>query len=163
MDIIPIGSTHIDWQAYMSFCKEVNGHSPTRKLDQSDTKLIEQLAFVVSLSELANKDHTPVNALKNCQVFMDYISLSFIFYKSNLDSHGNLHKFEFLNQIILLSGTLREWKDTIIVSLIPQAKKEHREAYGKVLLYMEINGYRLLFNNYKKIMQEDGTFILENK
>jgi len=163
MDIICLTKTQINWTDYISMCKHINGHAPTRQLDKSNIKLIEELALISSLSELSGKDHTPVSSIEKSQVFMVCISLSFLIFNIETEICGSLKHFELSNQTILLSGTLRDWLDTIVFNLTPQQNKIQRELFGRILIFLEDNGYKLVFNSYSKNMLKDGTFTLERK
>ena len=163
MDIVCLAKTKINWTDYIALCKMKTGSAPTRQLDKSNIKLIEDLALISSLSELAGKNYTPVNAVQKSEIFLDSIFLAFLVFDFDTNICGTLNCFKLLNQTILLSGTLKQWKDTIVFNLTPEQDKDQRELFGRILVFLESNGYKLIFNKYSKNTLKDGTFTLESK
>lgn len=162
MEFIQLTKTTVDWNAYMSFCKKCINEVPIKSLDSSPIKFNEDLAFITSLSELANKDLTPINAIRSQEIFRSCIYISYLTFKLLSNNYGNLRKIELSNQFIYIYGSLRDWKDTIVLNLTEHATKEEREFYSAILLDLEFKGYTLIFDTHRKVLK-DGYIILEEK
>lgn len=163
-----IGLTRIDWPKYMGFCSEVYNTTPTRELDSSKLKFNEQLAFPLTLNELAGASVEPIKTIRNGGLYLETISAVFI---SKLEEgevfplFGCVDKFDLPNHGILLSGTIRQWKDTVVTNLSFK-NDEHlmrRKFFGRILGIFEAHDFRLVWDNYAKERLSDSTIILKEK
>jgi hypothetical protein len=163
MDFIQIAKTNIDWNAYMLFCKQHTNNAPIKNLDTSKTRFNEDLAFIASLSELSEKTTSPINAIRGNDVYKQYISICYLFFECELYNYGSLRRLDLTTQFTLVTGSIWEWKETIILNLTEESTRKQKEIYGKLLLDFETKGYSLIFDTHRKILCRDGLIILEEK
>ena len=165
MKIDLIGFTHIDWAKYLSFCKEVYGNVPTRKLDSSKLKFNEQLTFPFTLNELRGFNKEPVETIRGGGLYMDTVSILFMADKIDFDWYGAVRKFDLPNQSALLVGTLREWKDTVQTNLSfsDDYNRKRRQFFNQLLGVFEAYDFRLIWDNYSRERLPDKTVILKEK
>jgi len=165
MRIELIGFTNIDWTKYMSFCKEKLGEAPTRNLDASKLRFNEQLTFALTLNEIAGRTSEPFKTIRDGNLNLDAISIVFIASEIEFEWYGSIKKVDLLNQISLLSGTLREWKDTIVsnLSLDSDNEKHRRIFFMLVLSIFEEHDFKAVWGNYSRVNLEDGTVCLKEK
>lgn len=165
MRIELIGVTTIDWNKYISFCMENGASAPTRNLDSCKYKFNEQLAFVLTLQELINPNFEPIKTIRQGTTHLDTLSFIFITDSVNFPWFGCIRKFDLQNHICLLSGTLREWKDTIVTNLsfLEGVHKIRRQFFATLLYTFEQNGYHLVWDSYSKELLEDGSLVLKEK
>ena len=160
-----IGATHLEWAKYVSFCKEELGEAPTRSLDTSKLKFNEQLTFALTLNEIAGRVAEPFKTIRDGSLNLDAISIVFVSSGINFEWYGSIKKVDLLNQISLLSGTLREWKDTVVSNLSLDARNEkHRRIFFmRVLSIFEEYDFKAVWSNYGRNILEDGTLCLKEK
>jgi len=165
MRIDLIGFTHLDWPKYISFCKDTTGDTPTRTLDQTKMVFNEQLSFALSLNELAGRKYEPIKTIRDGNLNLDASSVILIAERIDFEWYGSIKKFDLLNQISLLVGTIREWKDTVVsnMGLTSDYEKNRREFFRIVLGIFEAYEFKLLWENYRRVKLEDGTWCLKEK
>jgi len=165
MRIDLIGFTHIDWAKYLGFCKEVYGKIPTRGIDSSALKFNEQLTFPLTLNEIMGMKDEPIRCIRGGGLYMDTVSILFMANSLDFDWYGSIRKFDLPNQTALLIGTLREWKDTVITNLFfkDDYNKKRRQFFNQILGVFESYDFRLVWDNYARVSQPDGTITLEEK
>ena len=63
----------------------------------------------------------------------------------------------------VVSGTLNEWRDAVIVFCEPGTPKTIRELFNDVKAMLDQLGLADIFHGYSAVSQRDGTFALEYK
>jgi len=165
MEIVWVSESRINWPKYLEFCKTSNNGYPTRTLDNSSLKFNEPLTYALTLNELTGRTEEPMRTIRNGHLFLEAINISILVDEINKGWYASISKIDLSNQLYLLYGTLRKWKDTIRTNLIFKEDEEQvrRTLFGTLLLEFEAHGYGLIWDSYAKTMLPDGTFILEEK
>jgi hypothetical protein len=171
--VIPISMTQVDWPSYLRFCIDTTGRSISRDLDAANVELKGPFAFIASLSSFKGDSIHPNNAVRGAGFLLRHFSFGFLVTctescRADIQSVSELsidqgyHKDIGGEQLYLMSGTLFQWRSTIIENLSkPNCNSEIREVLNKVILLLEQAGLVDLFSTFKKRAQRDDTFILE--
>jgi hypothetical protein len=166
----PLALTQIDWDTYINFFQEVIGRSPTHDLDAHLMQVGELDSFIASLAVGID----PRQALRNNNTVLKHVSAGFM---TNATSEtirvimetgiagitytdyarGNPRFFS------ILSGTVEDWKNTILSLCTPATSFEVRFVVNSCCLYLEKASLFEVFGNYGKDTLSDKTFILRRK
>jgi hypothetical protein len=161
--IRPLCIPQTNWQAFIGACQAVLGYSPTRGLDEGIfPKHNDPPAFLGCL-DLENK---PLEALQKRELYK-HVSLSFIGDFSNteilyLTKYTNLNIYYrglYDEHIGILSGTLDQWLDSILIGCSARVEKPMREIMNETYDQFCVLGFKSIFKTRKK-QYVDGTFIL---
>lgn len=169
-DLIPIAMTRVAWGDYIKFVEKYLGYSPTRGLDDFNIKVTEPKAYLATL-DLQNQ---PNKQLSNYDATWEHVHYSFmlkisrslvlsfmlaaprckIVYYSIPDSD---------DMLLLLSGSMGEWYETLILGCRDLVKSKIRIIYNHILQYFEQAGFKSIWSDFEKHTQVDNTFILKRK
>ena len=128
MKVVPIVAPQIDWFNYITETQQSIGRSPTRSLDRAGIVVGNFQSFLQSLGEFQFSDTNPVPYLRSTQVDPVLDMLSFVFLVQADDSIiMEVLKYTRVNILatadrvdtLMMSGTLRQWRDTIRAALNP--------------------------------------------
>lgn len=171
MEIFPIGSTKIQFPAFLLAAKNALGRSVSVAGDAAG--LSGSAAFLTALG--AMKDDT----LKASQILRDAGSLLRHLYYSFIILADRETVFELIQETRLsvtsveslsrgvrfgiVSGTLEEWRTAIINCCSLTCEPELRAFLSKVFPFFERDGLGLLWSEYLKRTHTDGTLLLEWK
>ena len=73
---------------------------------------------------------------------------------------GSVSFFTVKEGAYILSGSIDSWRQVLIEGLSPNSITETRRALGFIFSYIKDAGFSELFDNYQRVPQDDGTFIL---
>lgn len=171
----PLILSNVDWTNFIKNVAELVGYSPTRGLDASGLKLGYYTRFIVALGEFqSGKEEKPLDVLHNSDYILRHLSFSFLISGSSslvfrvmelTDLDVLTAKGKDKGRVAVVSGTLKQWKEAIIVCLDQKLVKnfELRWVFNQILDYLYQAGLRNIFDNYRKKGLEDQTFLLEFK
>lgn len=165
-----LSQTVIDFEMLKLTCKNVDLR-PEYVITQYPVSFstdAKYLLYLTSLSGLSIKE--PKTALRN----LPYFILRFLSYTIMIACDKNISsefsrgsKCDLITvehrdmYLILATGNLSEWLDTIIMNSNKQS--DLLLLMDKLILFFEKRGLGDLFFKYKKLPQKDGTFLLEKK
>jgi len=167
MDVKPLAITQVDWPGYIDFCIQHTGKSPTHNLDAFYMKPDNLGAFMASLQD----GRDPRQILRHEARVLNHISLSFMIHCS-FDTLAEIVTWDLStlyytagrnDALIIASGSMKQWKEAILLVCIPGTDFESRAIMNKCLLFMEKAGLSEVFGSCKKESLQDETFILKEK
>jgi len=166
MEVRPLGITQIDWPSYIDLFKATIGKSPTDNLDAYYMKPDSLAAFMASLYDGMD----PRQVLRTIPNVLGHVFASFMIESCSLmmqqAAGWGLHCITYPTHrggLIIASGSIKEWKDTIAGACQDQAQPEEREAMSKCLSYLERAGFKEVFSGYRKEPHRDGSIVLREK
>jgi len=166
MDVYPLQMGQVDWEIYIKVVKDFLGESPTRGIDQNNIDTKNPIAFLKTL-DFGNQ---PLNAM--CQehlynhLFFSFIAIIDGFVLADISSRTDLSSVyaEKRNKImVLLSGTLYQWKRGIIQASSKFALTETRKLINEIHTRFEAAGFGEIWNDYEFIPFRDGTVICKGR
>lgn len=166
IEIYPLQIGKIDWRQYVDVCQSFLGESPTRGIDAAGIDLENPIAFLKTL-DFGNK---PVNAIAQEHLY-NHIFFSFILI-TNLPTIAQISErssvsLAFVEKrskaLCLLSGTLKQWKESLVCSCHKLAETEVREVANELYLKFEAAGFGEIWTEYRHTPERDGTFSLTRK
>ena len=176
--VIPLTAPNIAWGTFIKDIAELTSHSPTRGIDSSNYKLSDYGKYIVALGEFqSGNEEKPLQILNNSDHLLDHLFFSFLFFGPSILTFKIM---EFTNLFVIstrtkekgrasiVSGTLRQWKQSIFICLQSQTSwikipKEIRLTFHNCMDFFVRFGLGNIFDNYRKIKLDDGTFLLEKK
>ena len=163
-EIYPLSITQVEWGTFVNVCRDHLGYSPTRGIDACHLDLKDPAAYLGCL----DMENHPLVSLRHEGPQHDHVSMSFIMV---LDDEGLLlvvgtplkvlYKTHHRRHVAIVTGTMEQWKRTIVYACRVDAPRERRLIMNQVLRYFEQGGFREVFSTYSKHEQVDGTFILK--
>jgi hypothetical protein len=166
-EIYPLAITQGNWSVFIDTCQRILGHSPTRGIDLCHLEVGDPAAFLGSLT----MENTPLETLREGGGVFAHFMSSFLLVADSLAvcelartclrmwwQKGRRRD----EHIIVVSGTMAEWKDAILQGCRTDAEIELRWIMNHVVMQFEQTGLREVFNGYRKKQLLDETFILES-
>lgn len=168
MQVIPVVAPNINWEEFVAVVNVTLGRSPTDSLDAAGIAPGTLKTFIAALGEFEHQGTTPVPYLRSrsCDKALEHISFSFIIIDADICGILRLNKLSLLSAtpgVTLMSGTLRQWRETLIEG--SRARNDHhtRLILNEVSRHFLRFGLSDLFAEYEIVDLRDGTFALENK
>lgn len=166
--VIPLLIPNIAWEVYLQTILESSGHSPTSSIDNSTIKLADFAKYIVSLDEFQNGIDASVDALeilRNETNPLNHLFFSFLIVSSKASifkimESTDLSVISRKGKISVISGTLFQWRNALISQ---QKSKETRLIFNQCLSFFAKMGLSNIFDNYRKCILKDNTFLLEYK
>lgn len=167
--ITPLAITQVEWRTYIKFVEDVLGCNPTRGLGSTIIELNTPAAYLATL-DLENR---PLNQLRSGAFInntFDHLHVSFI---AELDTdvlHTVLTTFPNLDYItkkakktylVIISANMSIWYQTIVKALKPNQEYEIREIFKIILVWFDNFGFKDVWSEYDRKIQQDGTIILQ--
>lgn len=175
-EVILISRVEVDWPTLRKNISVVLNRSPSDFIAQSPVKFTpaaEYLIFAAYLKyEFKNKD--PLQILRTLpHEILNFLHYSFLV-ACDKETYENIRDYTGIiwcpikvydNYCILGTGSLFDWWYYITLHLSQSINysREYRIFLDKVLLLLEKEGLRELFNDYSKKALPDKTFLLEQK
>lgn len=166
--VYPLATTNVDWTTFIRVCQSTLGYSPTRGLDESSMNIDDGCAYLASL----NMDNKPIQTLRegrNSKIF-EHISFSFIVVTDSeilLDIVNSswlsvFSKKGIKDYVLILSGSMKQWYNSIITGCSPFGQYGTRCIMNKCLIYFDKAGFKDVWYKFKREKLNDGTFILKS-
>lgn len=166
--IYPLSITTPSWEIFIKICQEELGFSPTRGLDDAGISLKQASAFLATLS----LDNKPREALRDNVKILHHFFISFIisiepeflvdlynwYYMLELLSKSTDHK-----DFCICSGTVHEWRDTVVMGCNKNSPKIIRQISNHIYNNLLSGGFSDIFYDFTRNNLLDDTFELKRK
>ena len=164
--IYPLQIGKIDWRVYVDTCQQFLGESPTRGIDAAGIDLENPIAFLKTL-DFGNK---PVNAIAQehlyNHIFFSFMVITDLPTIAQISERSSL-SLAFVEKrskaLCLLSGTLKQWKESLVCCCHKLASTEVREVANELYLRFEAASFQEIWTEYKHNPERDGTFTLTRR
>jgi hypothetical protein len=170
--VIPISIPNVAWQQYLSLTSEWLGHPPSKGVDSCQSKLSDFATYTASLGEFqAGKETDAKRTLRTRGPWLQHTFFSFLVLTSpsvilrvaeSTDLNVLSTKVDG-KRASVISGTLLEWRDTIILLCAADSPKRVRLLFNTIKQAFDQIGLQDVFFEYKLKDAGDGTFLLESK
>lgn len=158
----------INWDGFVDFVTDATGKSPTRCLDKYKINLDSPLSFLASLKNLRSQEYNPwkdnieSDLLNHSSfifgVYCDYsIADNICGYCCHINK--SLIELDRLSCILILSGTVLDWKLTLPESMLKRTAAS--EVFTTIYTLFKNTDLRNLWLDYEPI--KDGNIILLRK
>lgn len=171
--VMPITETKIDWNNYLITLQKILQRSVTIQLDKHNMRPDNLAAYIVTLGTVLDSNLKPNEILSEGGSLLQHGSFGFL---AILDTEllleiiqtSDLHCTSIPSQtknirLAILTGTLEQWRTSIINMCSPTADYELRAIFDMCMLHMEKSGLAPLWWNYQKHNLSDKTFALLEK
>jgi hypothetical protein len=172
-DVIPIVVPNINLPQFLKLATDATGHCPNRGVDSSPRTFSDYGKFIAILAEFQDRRaNQPLTVLRDAGSLLHHLSYSFGVYADTetifqIKERTDLHivSTESLDgeRIVLVSGTLREWRDATIECCQERQPFNLRLLFDKVVLLFDKFGLGELWDTLRKRPLADHTFLLEDK
>lgn len=164
MVILPIISTTTDWNNYLTTAKQILNRNLSSQIDKHKIKTDSLVALLTTIENLKYPDSSPVEVLTEAGSVLRHAFVGFmvlattktIFEIMESTSLDVTSTDTTRGRLAVVSGNLQQWRTAII-------NGEPLEFLNKCLIYFESIGLAQLWCNFRKVMQQDSTFLLEEK
>lgn len=171
LTVTPIIIPHIAWNTFLQDISNSTGRSPTHGMDESGQRLTIFAKFLTALQEFReNRTVNPIDTLRTANTLLNHLAFSFLVESSDVTIFKAL-EMTTLNgvsaktengRIVLLSGTLGEWKLATID--LCNAKCTDLRWLGKTLLELFFKlGLKSIFADFDSKIRRDGTLLLTHR
>lgn len=167
--MIPIGTTVIDWNNYLVACKEILHRSVTKELDARSMVVKSASGFIGTLKEFENPGGEPSAGLQDTSLTRHWHYVYLIATdKCTLDellqrvakvlsvTTASTNTGEPILSVI--SGNMQEWRFATLACCSGNEGVELRRLFDAFVLHFEAVGLGELFAEYKKSALQDKTF-----
>jgi hypothetical protein len=173
MKIHPISYSTPDWMAFDKFTTLATGKSPIRYFDEHTITPGSLYSYIIAIELFLSKGNWNHNRISKADVSLNHISLSFAIECDEMDYDVFMDLRCFRNTIvnrnmrsgdntfILMSLTLKEWKDEIIRHNSVSTETWIRKVFNDFYMLFKQFGLSELFDDYHSYSSTDGTFYLE--
>lgn len=173
--VTPLTMSNVNWTHFIKNVAELTGHSPTHSIDNSQLKFGDCANFLIALGEFqSNKEEKPLDVLRNNDYLLRHLHFGFLISGSTASAFRILEltdldvltaKGKNKGRVIIITGTLKQWKDAIVICLGQKLVKnfELRWIFNQCLDCFYQAGLRNIFDDYKRKELEDQTYLLEYK
>jgi len=170
IEVVPVAITTGDIATLQRVCQDVLGYSPTRALDKTHLKITDPAAYLGCL----DMEDNPLDALRQGKrrsgiwshfyaTLLAVVPSDVAYQVVNL-GHLKLHLKQGKREtIIVMSGSMDEWYDAILIGCNRSVDSELRAVTTGALHCFERVGLRELFSNLvHKIMPDGTTYLVKN-
>lgn len=158
----------IDWKEFNTTVSHLDKR-PDRELSQYPVSFTDDTKYLLYLANLNGISlNNPTSVLNNLpNELLEYLHYTFMvacdretYVKFAESSRLQIVPVETGDMYLLLvAGTFFTWYNTITLSLL----RKESLLINKFLIHFEQNGLKEIFSKYKKVIQINGTFLLEHK
>ena len=173
MLVIPVMTTIVNWNNLLQNINRCLGRSLTAHLDSAGMRLDGLPPIIAALGGIRQEGDKPQTILNDPGPLLKHINIGFlIVLKANtlmsLLEDGDLviTSGETISDGIrasIVTGTLEQWRTTIINCCSRESSSELRAILDQVILHFEKMGLAQLWYEYQKRSLPDSTFYLEPK
>jgi hypothetical protein len=170
-EISLLSVTNFDWPTFRGTVDKALNMRPDIDIGKLPINLSDDAKLLLNIAAFyGHSIDSPLYTLRYLPLeFMNYLSYTF-FIACDTDTW---EEFIFSNNLtiirqdslILATGTLSKWYQTIVNNLNRDWEFKHdtRVLFCKLMIFFEKRGLGFLFETYIKKVQEDFTFLLEEK
>ncbi len=167
--IISITQSEVNWNRYLQSAKQLLKRSVTSILDENRLSPDNLGSFVVTLGEIFTEETNPNEIIAHGNTLLEHVSLGFLCVLSDsllLDimectnlSISSIESDVRNVRIVMVSGNLLIWQQSIINALTGLAQDEYRSLFNEFMKEFEKRKLSALWNDYYK----KETLLLEKK
>ena len=168
MDIVPLTLTQVNWPVFIKTVQDFLGYSPTRGLDDAKIDLKNPVAFLASLDCENDPNTTLRRAAVNNILSHSFASFIVIIDDADLIIQISAQRFVHIRVkrkgsrfLCIMSGTIREWYDSVIVFCQRETDHILRGLFNKIYEHFKVAGFGPIWHNYNEKLIHDNTFIME--
>jgi hypothetical protein len=170
--VIPISIPNVAWQQYLSLTSEWLGHPPSKGVDSCQSRLSDFARYVASLGEFqAGKEVDAKRTLRTRGPWLQHTFFSFLVLTTtnNLLRVAESTDLKVLSTEVdgkrasVISGTLQEWRDSVILMCDDTSPKRLRLLFNTIKRAFDQIGLQDVFFEFRLKDAGDGTFLLESK
>lgn len=169
--VVPIALSQVAFSDYLSVSKELLGRSVTCGVDSCPAKLSDIARYLASLAEFKLGRTSDVQSnLRRPGLWLRHFSLSFMVLSSTstISFLAEATSLDVLSasaedegRVAILSGTLANWRDAVIMCCSPDVPKRLRELFNIMKRAFGQLGLDDLWFEYRAKDLQDKTFYLE--
>ena len=163
MEIYPLQIGKVDWETYIKVAQDFLGQSPTRGIDAAKIPTDKPIAFLKTL----DFNNRPLNVIGQeylyHHIFFSFIGVIDTYIISQLSERSRIsvaYTERRTKSLVILSGTLKDWKDTIVYCCNKYADTDVRLLCNEIHNMFETAGFQEIWQEYKKIPKADGSTVL---
>jgi len=166
--LILVSKTQIDWPKFLKASNAALGRSVTGTIDSKGVIPDSPYAFLLTMGDL--KDFEINEFLNNPGGALKHLHFTFLTLIDNqllieLVDESDLHLYNVQTfngaYLSLLSGTLEEWRTTIINCCSDKVSYKLRQLMDECFLLFEKEKLSKVWSGYSKTQMKDNTFRLE--
>lgn len=170
--VIPIAVSAVNWQQYIDTAADLLGHAPSRGVDTSRSKLSDFAKYAASLAEFSAKQELdPRGVLRRPGPHLRHLSFSVMVCEKHstilrIAEDGGLAVISSplkKERAAVISGTLAQWREAVIVFCQRDTPRELRELFNEVKRMFDSIGLSDLWHDYRRQGLPDETYFLEFK
>ena len=165
--------TLVDWKRFVKTIDDVTGRSPTRSLDNSRIAVGDISSFIAAISYFS-AELTPYEMAKYSPVLLKHVYYGFLIELTEKQYLTILKESEIVctdnylvkgddENIVLMTGTLFQWKGATITFSNPLYPPKLRSIFNAIYLYLLSQGLKDIFAEYNQKQIDGDTFILVEK
>ena len=165
MNVLPISQTNIDWATYLVATKNALGRSVTSYIDEKGIKTNNLFSYLLTISEFYESHDIDNSILRHGSFgfLVECDNETLLELMENTDLSINSISLYRDTRLLVVTGTLLEWRDSVINCCSIIVSPELRALSDMFLLHLEKAGLSQLWQKYKKEIIKDKTFVLEAK
>lgn len=173
LEVWPLAILKINFEDLIKSYRELTGRSLTGRMDAHGMKVGDYASYIAALSVVQSiGSDNPVVAIEESGLLKDHLFFTFgvhapvevifeIISRTRLRVTSTATTDGF--RLAVVSGTLTQWFDATLEFCTKSVTPGVREFGDRVVLLFDTGGLSLLWRGYRKRMQADKTFILEEK
>lgn len=169
-DFIPISSTKVDWDAFLTGCEKALGRNVAASLDAKSLPASGAPSFIPACREFKKPGSDAIKAFRESSGISHHVSVGFLVvcdsdtHKDLPTGHVSITSTEGVGCIAtIMTGSIYNWYFFLLSALSETCSKNTRIFGMKLMLWFDRNNYGEAWGNYKRTRIDDGTYILEAK
>ena len=169
--VLLLGRSEINWGLFLKTSKDVLGTTISKSIDSQGLQPGSVASFIYTLSEFKTGDKQ-TNLLENPGHILQHIYYQFLIICDDSTLRSLMEESN-LNFVItespnhtwlsVVSGTLEEWRTTIINHCSVTSSFDIRLLCDKIILAFDGEGIKKLFGDTRRLGLPDKTFALESR
>lgn len=155
--VYPVGITQINWKEFLRLAPLLLGRSVTSMCDLKKIPLDSLIAWPAILAEFQTENCDPLLAQREGGSILKHAMVNFLIagdretlIQAIIDSEVSFLDSE-VNNVFIASGTLQQWKVTLLNLGTSRATQNQRVLTKNLLLAFDSLGLSRLFENYSRI------------
>jgi len=167
-----IGASMIDWQNFLTLCRENLEVMPNKALDDASEKLDQCGSFLACLAYMQGAKGRRNEVILDSKALWNHISYTFFVSETpkvlkelrertilNITSTAGMDE----DEVAVCTGTLKDWYDAVFECCSPTASKKLRILGDAIVLTFEKAGFSTIWRDAKRVYRADNTFTVEEQ
>jgi len=171
MNVIPIGTSILNWSVFIRELTSSLGDSPTRSIDSSGMAFSDYAKVIIALTDIIeNEDTRPLDDLSRANAVLNHLFFSFIIIAPlsvviEFNTHSQLKILSSKTKrkgyrLLYVSGTLSEWKQSVCSILSYHVSSELKQIAKTCLEFFYKAGLKYVFAETRLA---NNTLLIESK